>query len=225
MVKHRGLLRAAYYIFAIVLGLALGMLSNRYGWKLSLTILFAAVILVLLGFGVNLAWSLRQNKRIQALAPLLEQDPRAYLEQLTALLEGSRSPLYQNVLHINRSVAYERLEDYSSAEQELLAAKPAKGANEAVYWGDLALYRFYLGREAEAIQIVEEHQEALSRYAAAAPLGKLLEELEILTAIAKDDPQAETLLVKAEQTWPQDAPARRDLPKLRARLEARKKQL
>ncbi len=103
---------------------------------------------------IDLQWYRSFNRRLQALGPILteQNDPDRYIEEISVLLEGKKSPQLRGLLLVNLCAAYCDKKEYDIAKALLMQVKPKKLApiNRMVYWADLAYLHFHLQEDAQA---------------------------------------------------------------------------
>ena len=155
---------------------------------------------------IDLLWYRSFNRRLQALGPILtgQNDPDRYIEEISALLEGKKSPQLRGILLINLCAAYCDKKEYDIAQALLMQVKPKKLApiNRMVYWADLAYVHFYLQEDAQACAILAQQQKMLAKFQEHPHFGGLIHILFAFQKVAQGDKAgAEALLKAARPRW------------------------
>ncbi|MGE4276363.1 MAG: hypothetical protein AB7E30_04190 [Lawsonibacter sp.] len=192
MDKHRTAIRTTFWTVLVLGSALLGV--GLAAWDLdSHTKKFMIggwlLLMVLAVIAIDLLWYRELGKKVEALRPVLTEDPGRYIQEIRALLEGKRSPQLRSVLLVNLSAAYQEKEDYQTARDLLLSVNPKKlaGINRAVYWADLALAYFHLGEDAQALEILAAQESSFSKLTETSVLGSLLAILSVFQKLALGD--------------------------------------
>lgn len=189
MDKHRGAIRAAFWTI-LVLGSALlgagGAALDLDRSAKRIVVVGWFFLIVLAAVAIDLLWYRELGKKVEALRPLLTENPDHYIREIRALLEGKRSPHLRGVLLVNLSAAYQEKGDYKTAANLLRSVNPKKlaGMNRSIYWADLALAYFHLGENARALEILAAQESGFSKLRESAALGGLLAILSVFQMLA-----------------------------------------
>ena len=215
MNKARMRLRVIYWIFVAVGSIIFGIYSSNHGWNAAVTGLW--LLAVFLGaLGVEMIWLRSLVRQTNALMPLLHTDPDRYIQGIEALLGDSKALGLQQTRRINLAAAYCEKEDYGTAVEHLTSLDPRRipAVNQGVYWADLALARFCLGQEAEAVTVIDGQSELFTGMKDDPRLGGLAAVLSSYYAKAKGDLElAWERYYAAKETWT-DAGTRKSLNRL-----------
>ncbi len=209
MMKNKKKIRTAFWIIVLsgsaLLGVAVGALDTRAAVKNTLLIVWLGAVAAA-AVAIDLLWYRAFNQRLKALQPILseERDPDRYIQEISALLEGKRSPQLRGVLLINLCAAYCDKKEYDTAKALLMQINPKKLApiNRLVYWADLAYVHFHLQEDAQACDIITQQQKALLKFQDNPHFGGLVAILLIFKKMAEGDKvEAKALLDQARVQW------------------------
>ena len=149
------------------------------------------VSIAVVSIAIDLLWYRAFNQQLKALRPILleERDPDRYIQEISALLEGKKSPHLRGVLLINLSAAYCEKQEYDTAKALLLQIDPKKlsSVNRLIYWAVLAYVQFYLREDKQACTILNQHEKAFAKFAESPQLGGILAILDIFKKLYADD--------------------------------------
>lgn len=219
MQKNHRLARIIYWIIVAVGSLLLGMYMAKTQWNNSVLALWLVVIF-LGAMGVELLWYRNLAKMTNALMPLLRTDPDRYIAGIEALLGDVRSLGVQQTRCINLAAAYCEKEDYGKAVDLLTGLDPCRipQVNQGPYWADLALARFCLGQNDEALAVIDGQSGLFTRMKNDPRLGGLAAVLSVYYARARGETQlAWERFYAAREAW-KDPATQKELDRLEARL-------
>lgn len=173
------------------------------------TVITVIVIAVIVLAVVYVALQMRRGKTLDALTPILveERDPDKYIEQVSAMLEKTRSSQFRQVLLLNLAAAYCDKRNHKKANELLSQIKPGQLslANRTVYWANLALTCFYIGEKDKACQIVEKQKADFQKPISQENIGPTLALVAIFYEQAKGSrKEARELYAKARRKWYND---------------------
>ena len=204
--RHRKTLRIVWWIFVLAGSFLLGILFGALNWEGPVRIRTEALWLAFVGassLAVNLLWGWQMAKAVDALSPLLMENPDRYMEGIHLLLDGKKGRTANAIRLINLSAACTRKRDYAAAREflEQLDPKQVPKPNRYTYWLDLALNLFFLGESEKALAIMDE-QRALFDANRDGPTGALIALLDILEALSRNGKDAACIrLSEAKARW------------------------
>lgn len=174
--------------------------ANRRIW-LVLAVFFVLMILLSL-------WARRRNRftrEANALLPLLESDPDAYIAGYEEMRTCWKGAFYQGYICINLVAGYFGREDYAAAERLLREAATygLPGRARTVWASDLAMCAFRQERWEDGLAIMEREKAAMEDLAASQDAGLsswVLLCLYRLVAQGKREEAVEAL-AKSEERW------------------------
>lgn len=209
MEKNKKKIRIAFWMIVLSLSALLGIAAEALdiGDSVKNVLLVAWLITVaLVSVSIDLLWYRAFNQRLRALQPILleERDPDRYIQEISALLEGKKSPQLRGALLINLSAAYCEKQEYDTAKALLLQIDPKKlaGLNRLVFWANLAYVHFYLRDDAQACAILAQQERVFLKFSDHPDLGSLLAILLIFKKLAEGDKAAaKALLEQARPRW------------------------
>lgn len=209
MIENKKKIRTVFWIIvlsgSLLLGAAVGALEVSHGGKNALLAVWLVAVAVA-SVAIDLLWYRAFNRQLKSLQPILseEGDPDRYIQEISALLEGKRSPQLRGVLLINLCAAYCDKREYDTAKALLLQVNPKKlsPVNRLVYWADLAYIHFHLQEDAPACAILTQQKDALLKFKESPHLGGLIAILSTFQKIAEGDKTAAgVLLAQARPQW------------------------
>lgn len=167
------------------------------------------VIAVIAAVVVYVALQMRRGRTLDALTPILveERDPDRYIEQVTAMLDKTRSSQFRQVLKLNLAAAYCDKREHKKAYELLSQIKPGQLslANRTVYWANLALVCFYIGKKDEACRIVEKQKADFQKPISQENIGPTLALVAIFYEQTKGSrKETRELYAKARRKWYND---------------------
>lgn len=209
MLKNKKKIRIAFWVAAVTLSALLGVATEALEISDSAKNVLLIVWLgsmAAVSVAIDLLWYRSFNQRLKALQPILlkERDPDRYIQEISALLEGKKSPQLRGVLLINLSAAYCEKKEYDTAKTLLLQIDPKKlaGINRLAYWADLAYVHFYLHEDERACAALARQEKELLKFADHPHLGGLIAILSVFKKLAEGDkPGAKALLEQARARW------------------------
>ena len=202
-------IRMIFWIVIIVLSIFFGIVAAALDLSPTVRRILMAVYLTFVlisSISIDLLWYRFFNHRLKALQPILlhQRDADRYITEITALLEGKKSPQIRSVLKLNLSAAYCEKKEYEKAKELLLQIKPRKlaGTNRLIYWADLAYVYFYLQENQNAISIMDQQKVPFSKLSDNGYVGGLLAILSIFRKLAENDNiGARQLLDQSRAKW------------------------
>lgn len=209
MMENKKKIRTAFWIIilsgSLLLGVAVGALNVGPAVKNALLIVWLGAVAVA-AVAIDLLWYRAFNRRLEALQPILaeERDPDRYIQEISALLEGKRSPQLRGVLLINLCAAYCDKKEYDTAKALLMQVNPKKLApvNRLVYWADLAYIHFHLQEDTQACAILTQQQNMLLRFKDSPHFGGLIAILFVFQRVSQGNKDgAKALLEQARPQW------------------------
>lgn len=209
MEKNREKIRAVFWLIVISGSLLLGLLTASPDFnpavKIPALLLWLAAIAAV-SVLIDLLWYRAFNRRLKVLQPILleECDPDRYIQEISALLEGKKSPQLRGVLLINLCAAYCEKKEYDTAKALLLQIDPKRlvGINRPIFWAALAYVHFYLGEDAKACTILAEHRKVFASFSTSPQLGGLLAILSVFQKLWEGDKaNAKALLAQERPKW------------------------
>ena len=189
----------------------------------------ASVVLVVLacvvdGVVPSLLWYRSIGKKVEALAPLLYEDPDRYIEETERTLGGVKSETLQQIRLVNLGAAYCAKGAYRVGADYLEKADPDKltPAQRGIYWADLALTQFHLDRHKRGCAILNGQATALEPLKSDPQHGGLMAVLKCFAMLNREELYlAEGELDAVQETWGDDPAIRRELDYLRRKMAAR----
>ena len=179
------------------------------------------IVALLLRSWLDMSYFRRLGKQVDALLPLLHQDPDQYIEKLNAIMGEPTSLGLKQSKNINLAAAYCQKGAYRIAADllEKLDPKLLPPNQKGIYWADYALTQFHLNRKRKAVEILEAQREELTPLRGTPNLGGLMAVLEVyrLMAVGEKD-LAREALAELKERWPADS-IRREITQLEKELK------
>lgn len=120
------------------------------------------------------------------------------------MLDKTKSAQFRQVLLLNMAAAYCDKRDHEKAYELLSRISPGKLslANRTVYWANLALACFYIGKKEEACRIVEKQRTDFQKPISQENIGPTLALVAIFYEQTKGNrKEARELYAKARRNW------------------------
>lgn len=195
-----------FYLIVAVLIVAFGITFFEGATIIGVLIVWS-VLAVAAYVAVYLFWYRELAQKINALAPIMQCAPERYIRELNELVQGKRAEkAFHNIKFMNLGAAYSYQKDYQAAMNCFLQVKPERlnfNYNRAVYWEDLAMAEFYLGKYDAACAILAQQAALFQQMEKDERLGGMLAVLRIFEQIAADErDEARVLLAEARRRWP-----------------------
>lgn len=209
MMKNKKKIRIAFWIIVLSGSTLLGFITEALKISNStrnvLLIIWLGVIAIV-SVAIDMLWLQSFNRQLKSLQPILlkEHDPDRYIQEISALLEGKKSPHLRCALLINLSAAYCEKKEYDTAKTLLMQINPKKitGINKLIFWANLAYIHFYLNENEQACTILTQQQKEFSKFAEHPHLGGLIAILSIFKKLSEgESSEANTLLEKVRDRW------------------------
>ncbi len=209
MMKNKKKIRIAFWIIVLSGSALLGFITEALKISNStrnvLLIIWLGVIAIV-SVAIDMLWLQAFNRQLKSLQPILlkEHDPDRYIQEISALLEGKKSPHLRCALLINLSAAYCEKKEYDTAKTLLMQINPKKitGINKLIFWANLAYIHFYLNENEQACTILTQQQKEFSKFAEHPHLGGLIAILSIFKKLSEGETsEANTLLEKVRTRW------------------------
>jgi len=165
--------------------------------------------LIMFAMGLGLAyyahWFKKFAQKVNAILPLMESDPDAYIAETEKLLEGKRPNNIRSMLTMNIAVAYMEKGDYVTAKQKLrgINGGALKKANGAVYFLNLAYVMIHLGENEQALDLIKKYKKRFLSLPMGGNLPRLNAFVQIFESIQEgrwDDANEQMKAVK--ENWP-----------------------
>lgn len=165
--------------------------------------------LAMFAMGIGLAyyahWFKKFAQKVNAILPLMESDPDAYIAETEKLLEGKRPNNVRSMLMMNIAVAYMEKGDYATAKQKLMEINGGalKKANGAVYFLNLTYVLIHLGENEKALALIQRHKKRFLTLPMGGNLPRLNAFVQIFESIQTEqwDTAAEQMKAVKEK-WP-----------------------
>lgn len=198
---------------AVCFGIVLAVLKEKqdvdstlfWQWYLA-----AAAVIIVGAVVFNFLYVRRYGKKMQELAPLLENGrPEAYLAGLEKLLETVKTRGLRDMLRLNLSAGYCELDRYEEAITVLESLKfGGSRVPEMVRRLNLCVCLFHTGRAAEAMELYRASEKWFAPCREKEPYGGNIAVLDIHAAMVEGRcTEARAMLEHARKTW--------DRPRLR----------
>lgn len=165
MIKNRKRFRIYYFIFIIISGLIIGaILGEKLKGELKfIYLLLFGIVLAIPSTIYQMRWNKKFMKKAQEVINILyvDKNPDLYIEKMNELIPQNSGRFFDNLRDMNLAAAYYFKEDYKKSEDllESIDPKKLKGENVlSVYYVDLALTKFNLGKTDEATKIMDENE-------------------------------------------------------------------
>ncbi|MDF3004108.1 MAG: hypothetical protein K0S22_580 [Oscillospiraceae bacterium] len=209
MMKNKKKIRIAFWIIVLSGSALLGFITEALKISNStrnvLLIIWLGVIAIV-SVAIDMLWLQAFNRQLKSLQPILlkEHDPDRYIQEISALLEGKKSPHLRCALLINLSAAYCEKKEYDTAKTLLMQINPKKitGINKLIFWANLAYIHFYLNENEQACTILTQQQKEFSKFAEHPHLGGLIAILSVFKKLSEGETsEANTLLEKVRARW------------------------
>lgn len=216
--------KTLYWVVVILAAVALGVVLAYL--DLSIPIVIGGVVgwvvlALLLRSWLDMSYFRRLGKQVDALLPLLHQDPDQYIEKLNAIMGEPTSLGLKQSKSINLAAAYCQKGAYRIAADllEKLDPKLLPPNQKGIYWADYALTQFHLNRKKKAIVILEQQKAELAPLRSSAGLGGLMAVLEVYRLMAIGEKElARESLAELRERWPEDS-IRREIAQLEKELK------
>ncbi|HWP51373.1 MAG TPA: hypothetical protein VN626_06725 [Clostridia bacterium] len=209
MIKSKKNIRVAFWVIvlsgSLLLGIVTAALDIGGATKNALVIIWLST-LAFASIAIDLLWYRAFNQQMKALQPILleERNPDRYIQEISGLLEGKKSPRLRGILLINLCAAYCEKREYDTAKTLLLQIDPKKLAslNRLVFWADLAYVHFHLHEDAQACAILAKQEKLLFKLREHPHVGGLMTILFVFQKVAQGDKaEARALLEQARPKW------------------------
>ena len=104
---------------------------------------------------LDMSYFRKLGKQVDAILPLLHQDPDQYIEKLNAIMGDPTSLGLKQSKNINLAAAYCQKGAYRIAADllEKLDPKLLPPNQKGIYWADYALTQFHLNRKRKAVEV------------------------------------------------------------------------
>lgn len=165
--------------------------------------------LIMFAMGLALAyyarWFKNFSKKVNAILPLMESDPDAYIAETEKLLEGKKPNNIRTMLVMNIAVAYMEKGDYATAKQRLKSVNGAslKKASRGVYFLNLTYVLIHLGENAEAMELIQKYKRTFLSLPMGGNLPRLIAFVQIFEEMQADKwDEAFARLKAAKEAWP-----------------------
>ena len=207
-------------VAAIALAVVLFVLKDSIWMALGGAVGFLLAALLFRSF-LDMSYFRKLGKQVDAILPLLHEDPDQYIEKLNAIMGEPTSLGLKQSKNINLAAAYCQKGAYRIAADllEKLDPKLLPPNQKGIYWADYALTQFHLNRKRKAVEILEDRREELSDLRGSAGTGALMAVLEVyrLMALGEKD-LAREALAELKDRWPEDT-IRREIAQLEKELK------
>jgi tetratricopeptide (TPR) repeat protein len=210
MEKQKKRIRAIFWVVVVLACILVGMGLAASGLTTKMKTIVALICVAAVAVAavvIDLAYYRRLGKAVDALLPLLHQDPDAYIQGIEELLHGAKNLGLRQTRAINLAAAYCEKGDYRQAAQQLESLDPNQLApqHKGVYWADYALTQFHLHHKKKACDILTQQAQLFAPLENSRHLGGLLAVLEIFRLLAEgDQASARKMLDLARVAWPED---------------------
>jgi tetratricopeptide (TPR) repeat protein len=210
MEKQKKRIRVIFWVVVILVCLLVGMGLAACGLTTKMKTVVALICVAAVAVAavvIDLAYYRRLGKAVDALLPLLHQDPDAYIQGIEDLLHGAKNLGLRQTRAINLAAAYCEKGDYARAARHLEELDPAQLSpqHRGVYWADYALTQFHLHHKKKACDILAQQEEVFAPLKNSRHLGGLLAVLDIFRLLAEgDQATARKMLDLARVAWPED---------------------
>lgn len=210
MIKQKkNLLGNIYWSFLVIGTILLGVYAVatklevrtilQYALYWALLLIVVAILVFFVPFG-------KAGKKLDALMPILvdEQDPDRYIKELTAVLETTASPMAFQLGLVNLASAYCDKRNYNRSMEVLnqVQISSLSIANKSVYWAIKALTLFYLGKDEEAIAIMDREGKRITQDYRLKNLGATPSILAVFYQLAKNNKkEAREIYAQARLKW------------------------
>lgn len=171
--KLRKRLRIGYFVFWMVVSFLMGIISalffeEPFTWK----VIAALIVPVFLSaLGINYYWNQQFVESVRLLFPVLDRDPDQFIADFEELTAGKHTrKIVASTYYNNMGTAYARKKCYREAltyYNKVNTRKLPGAEGKAVYWGNVALMRFLLEENEQALAILQEYASVFQRF----PLG------------------------------------------------------
>lgn len=207
MKQNHKKIRRIFWIILIAGSLLIGILTSLLevsNFTKQLVLCAWLTVLVVSSIIIDLRWGKKLSCAINALSPLLYEEPDQYILKIHELLDNMRSPMLRQLLVINHAAALCVKKEYSPAK-EMLLSLPVKRLSHPLrpyYWANLSLIHFYLGEEDQGCSILEQQRKMFSIWTEDSRLGPTLAILRIFELLAKHQPEeAQEALKQLRPRW------------------------
>ena len=209
MMKNKRKIRIAFWIIVLSGSALLGFITEALKISIStrnvLLIIWLGAIAIV-SVVIDMLWLQAFNRQLKSLQPILfeEHDPDRYIQEISELLEGKKSPHLRGALLINLSAAYCEKKEYDTAKTLLLQINPKKitGINKLIFWANLAYIHFQLDEDEQACAILTQQQKEFIKFAEHPHLGGLIAILSIFRKLSEGDKsEANAILEQVRARW------------------------
>lgn len=164
MIKIRKKFIKIYYVAMLVIGFLFGVFSAKYNipkiWAVFIFTIFAGFA----GLGMFIYLTLWNKKFASKSAQILdvlykEKNPEKYIEKMKNFIPEKSGRFFDDMRDINITAGYYYMHDYQKCEQllENINKKKLPKNLSKVYYINLALTKFQLGKKEEFIKIIENN--------------------------------------------------------------------
>lgn len=196
----------------IIIGICLGFLllfikiafqiPNNIFWQYYLVL---TCIVTIGSMAFNLFYNLHYQKKLKAVLPLWKAGHvEEYIARVESMRRNAKGRYANNMLTLNLSAGYCKLEQYDKATELLGSLSNAKlpGTFKLIHRINLCICYFYQRQTDHAMALYESSQKVFNKYRNGKLYGGNIAILDIFAAIGMNDyDRAAELLQTAQSTW------------------------
>ena len=200
--------RIRRHVIACAIGLALCLVVEYLSYRGVISertqrLIYESIILLDVVFIVVDRSLLRAQ--IKKLSAMRELDPDRFLVKTEPMLKSILWRRFRPVLHEARAYFYAEKKEWNLALEEMQKVDTkAMPGNQGLFWGNYAQMHFEMGQPEKACALIDEHREEIGSLQGSADYRGLVDPLWVRYAMAKQDPNAKSLLEETILAWETD---------------------
>lgn len=169
-------------------------------------LVFGFIFAMGIGLMLYMRWFQKFAREVNALMPLLTEDPPRYIIETEKLLEGRKPNNIRAMLTMNVAAAHMEMGDFSAAKKKLLEihGSSLKKTNASVYFLNLTYVLIQLEDNATAMELIQKYQKRFLSLPMGGNLPHLNTFIQIFVAMENGAwEEAERQYVDAREAWPE----------------------
>lgn len=190
---------AALILLVVLLGAGSALGAN------SQIVFYLFIFIMGVGLAFYAHWFKKFAEKVNALMPLIESDPDAYIAETEKLLQGKNPSNIRAMLIMNISVAYMEKGDFKTALEKMrsINGNALKKANNSIYFLNYAYVFIHLGENAQAMDIIKKYKKKFLSLPMGGNLPRLIAFVQIFELMQEDKWDIATEQLKiARENWP-----------------------
>ncbi|KAF5084231.1 hypothetical protein DSECCO2_81000 [anaerobic digester metagenome] len=193
-----------FYLAALILLVVLLGAGSALGANAQI-VFYLFIFIMGVGIAFYAHWFKKFAEKVNALMPLIESDPDAYIAETEKLLQGKNPSNIRAMLIMNISVAYIEKGDFKTALQKMKSINGGalKKANNSIYFLNYAYILIHLEEHAQAMDIIKKYKKKFLSLPMGGNLPRLIAFVQIFELMQEEkwDIAIEQLKI-ARENWP-----------------------